>query len=267
MRSLLMSWMRPMTTAPTTLAAEVGHERIARWRRDWEEVMSRYLPAITSCEESILTVAENAVAPHPRRVLDLGGGPGVFASRMVRRWPDAEVAMVIDPVLLTLARGVVPDGVRLYEADLSTPAWTDCIGDNYDLVTAIMTVHYLRPEQVHALYRQALRVMAPGGLLVVMDVMPEDEVPTVMDALGDAVDEAAADLAWVRWWTEISATPACGTAVRDRISIFDSRPAADFTASLSWHAAGARAAGFAEAGTVWRTGRHAALAAVAPRAR
>ena len=124
---------------------------------------------------------------------------------MADRWPGARVTLIdIDPVLLAMARGGVPSTVTVLDADLGEPDWTDPAGDGYDLATAVMTVHYLHPERIEALYRRCRRALAPGGLLVVADVMPDDGLPSVMDALDPAPGAAAAELAWAQWWGEVA---------------------------------------------------------------
>jgi hypothetical protein len=124
-----------------------------------------------------------------------------------------------------------------------------------------MTLHYLPPARARALYGDARRALAPGGILIVADLMPDDGVTSLMSTLDPAV--AAAELAWAQWWSDISQVEALRPLIAERAALFGDRPPADFSAPVSWHVAAARAAGFAEAGIVWRCGRHAALAAVA----
>jgi hypothetical protein len=126
-----------------------------------------------------------------------------------------------------------------------------------------MTMHYLHEERARALYRDARAVLAPGGLLVVADLMPDDGISSVMTAMPSIVDEAAAELAWAGWWGEVTGTPALAPLVRERRALFAARATAEFTPDAAWHLAAARAAGFTEAGILWRCGRHAAVAAVA----
>jgi hypothetical protein len=116
---------------------------------------------------------------------------------------------------------------------------------------------------VRACYTEIRRLLAPGGLLVVADLMPDDGVPSVMSALDPAPDGAAAELAWAQWWSELAATRATRPLLAERTALFDERPPAEFTAPVSWHISAAREAGFREAGIIWRSGRHAALAALA----
>jgi hypothetical protein len=126
-----------------------------------------------------------------------------------------------------------------------------------------MTLHYLAPARVRGCYDDARRALAPGGLFVVADLMPDDGVPSMMGALDPAPDEAAAELAWAQWWSDVAVVPPLRPLLAERAAIFRERPPAEFTAPVSWHVAAAREAGFREAGIVWRCGRHAALAAVA----
>lgn len=54
-----------------------------------------------------------------------------------------------------------------------------------------------------------------------------------------------------------------GGWLAERAALFRERQPAEFAAPVSWHVAAAREAGFHEAGIIWQSGRHAALAAVA----
>lgn len=247
-----------------TPAAVLDRAQIVRWREAWTEVMGAFVPGLGALEEMLCHAAEAVHGRPPGRVLDLGGGPGALAERMARRWPDAAVTLMdIDPVLLTLARHALGDRVRALDGDLSSPDWVTPAGAGHDLITSVMTLHYLPPARVRACYDDIHRALAPGGLLVVADLMPDDGVPSVMAALDPAPDEAAAELAWAQWWNDLTAAPALRPKLAERAALFRERQPAEFAAPVSWHVAAAREAGFREAGIIWRSGRHAALAAVA----
>ncbi|WP_250031690.1 class I SAM-dependent methyltransferase [Paractinoplanes maris] len=234
----------------------------ARWRTAWDEVMTGFVPGLETLEAAIGTAAESVLGRPPARILDLGGGPGVITERMAGRWPGAQVTLIdIDPVLLAMARDGVPPSVTVLDADLSEPGWTSTAGGAHDLITAIMTVHYLRPERVRSLYRRCHQAMSPGGLLIIADLMPDDGLPTVTSALNPAPGEAAAELAWTQWWGE--AAEAFAHLMPARTEVFRHRAPANFAGTVSWHLAATRTAGFREAGLLWRHGRHAALLALA----
>jgi SAM-dependent methyltransferase len=248
----------------SSVAPALDHERMAQWRRDWDAVMARFVPGLADLEATLFAAAESVRRGAPGGVLDLGGGPGILAERMARRWPRAAVGLVdLDPVLLTLAGAGTGGAVTVLEGDLAGPSWLTPARTRapYDLVTAIMTLHYLSPAQARALYRDARSLLVPGGLLVIADLMPDDGIPSVMGTMASIVDEAAATLAWSRWWREVADTPSFAPLIRQRAALFAARVPADFTPDVTWHLDTARAAGFSEAGILWRCGRHAAVAA------
>jgi SAM-dependent methyltransferase len=254
------------STAPlSSPLLTLDRERIARWRGDWDAVIARFVPGLAAFETALFAAAEAVRRGAPARVLDLGGGPGVLAERMAGRWPRAQVGLVdLDPVLLALAEAGVCGAVTVLEGDLSGPSWLAAARAHapYDVVTVVMTMHYLGEDQARALYRDAREILAPGGLLVVADLMPDDGISSVMNAMPSIVDEAAAALAWADWWREVTDTEAFEPLVREREALFAARTPAEFTPDAAWHLGTARAAGFAEAGILWRCGRHAAVAAV-----
>jgi SAM-dependent methyltransferase len=243
----------------------VERDRIARWRADWDAVMASFVPGLAGLEEALFAAAESVRRGAPARVLDLGGGPGLFAGRMAARWPAARVGLVdLDPVLLALAEAGTPERVAVIEGDLSGTSWLPPAraAGPYDVVTIIMTMHYLPADRARALYRHARALLAPGGLLMVADLMPDGGISSVMDAMPSIVDETAAALAWSDWWREVIGTPAFAPLARAREALFAARRPAEFTPDAAWHLGAARTAGFAEAGMLWRYGRHAAVAAV-----
>jgi hypothetical protein len=86
-----------------------------------------------------------------------------------------------------------------------------------------------------------------------------------MRALDPDPGEAAAELGWVQWWAKLAEDTVFEALLDARTELFACRPAADFTAEATWHRTAALDAGFAEAGILWRDGRHAAIAGVAGR--
>lgn len=255
--------MLPVSPAPA-LVQSLDKEIVSSWRSSWDDVMAGFLPGSASCEAALTAVTEAVCAGHPRRVLDLGGGPGVFAQRMAARWPAASVGVVdVDPVLLALA-AVGAEGLAVHHADLEGQ-WPEKVAaaGPCDLLTSVMTIHYLAEDQALAFYRAARSVLRPGGLLAVADLMPEPALPGVTSRLHPAADEAAAGMAWTRWWEELKTHERLQQLMREREAIFGYRTPAEFTPPVDWHQDAARRAGFTEAGVVWRWGAHAALVAVA----
>ncbi|QMV21847.1 methyltransferase domain-containing protein [Streptomyces sp. SCUT-3] len=104
----------------------------------------------------------------PRRVLDVGSGPGVAACRTASVFPRAEVTAVDgSPELLARARERAERlGVRLRTEVAGFPEGLTGLGPA-DLVWSAQTVHHVGDQQ-DALDRLA-GLLAPGGVLAVVE--------------------------------------------------------------------------------------------------
>jgi SAM-dependent methyltransferase len=89
-----------------------------------------------------------------RRVLEVGAGPGLFSAHARQQRPD--LCWVASDILAAPWNDLVADGVRLpFDAAA------------FDAVTAVDLVHHLAHPA--AFFREAARVLAPGGRLAVVE--------------------------------------------------------------------------------------------------
>ncbi|HEY73003.1 MAG TPA: class I SAM-dependent methyltransferase [Thermoflexia bacterium] len=105
------------------------------------------------------------------RVLDLGTGTGALALRAAARGGEV-IALDVNPVMLAIARqkaelAGIADCITWREmgaAELDTfPA------DNFDAVCSGMCFSELTPDERRYALRQTLRLLRPGGLLLLAD--------------------------------------------------------------------------------------------------
>lgn len=102
----------------------------------------------------------------PRRVVDLGCGPGNSTELLAQRFPAADVVGIDNsPAMLDSARERLP-GCRFELADIGT--WTP--GDAPDLIYANASLQWVGDHE--ALLPRLLNALAPGGLLAVQ--MPDN---------------------------------------------------------------------------------------------
>jgi SAM-dependent methyltransferase len=106
-------------------------------------------------------------------VLDLGCGPGTLSGLVASTCPEAEVVGVEpDPVMLERARRAEGERVRFLAADATTLPAHPPFDRPFDVCASTLMFHHLEPAQKRAALAEALRVLAPGGRLVVADWGP-----------------------------------------------------------------------------------------------
>jgi ubiquinone/menaquinone biosynthesis C-methylase UbiE len=119
-----------------------------------------------------------AVAPERpyRRIVDLGCGFGKSTRPFKAVFPDAEVIGVdlAAPVLRLAHAQAEAQGLAIVfrQADLTE---TGLEAGSADLVTATMVIHELPRHEQAAMLREAARLLAPGGLLRILDFHPTGE--------------------------------------------------------------------------------------------
>ena len=115
--------------------------------------------------------AETAVPKRDwRRIVDLGCGFGKSAWPLKQAFPQAEVIGVdLSAPCLDLARQRCAErglDVRFVAADACATGLPDGCAD---LVTSTMLIHEMPADALAALYREAARLLAPGGSLRFLD--------------------------------------------------------------------------------------------------
>ncbi|MBS0335159.1 MAG: metalloregulator ArsR/SmtB family transcription factor [Proteobacteria bacterium] len=146
-------------------AADAG-DYFARNAARWDEIRSLYVSDI-DVEAAILAAA----GPGPfRRLVDLGSGTGRMLTLLA---PHAEAALRLDlsQQMLNLARNRVTEaglkGCELRHGDIFATRLPDA---SADLVVVHQVLHYLADPA--AAVREAGRIVAPGGKLVIADFAP-----------------------------------------------------------------------------------------------
>ncbi|MBO0654151.1 methyltransferase domain-containing protein [Streptomyces triculaminicus] len=140
----------------------------------------------------------------PRRILDVGSGPGVAACRLAATFPQAEVTAVDGaPELLARAEERAGRlGVKLRTRVAEFPAGLAGLGQA-DLVWSGQVVHHVGDQQ-GALERLA-GLLAPGGVLAIVEGgLPERRLPRDL-GLGRPGLEARLDAAMARRFARMRA--------------------------------------------------------------
>ncbi len=257
--------------------AELGREDAQEWIDRWERQQEDYLPDREDRFTALIDAVEAGTGRADPLVIDLGSGPGSLSVRLLARLPAARVVAVdADPVTLALGRAAYAGlpGLRFNELDLRTPGWSAALGLDAKADAAVSTtaLHWLKPDELRAVYAELATVLRPGGLLLDGDHFTVDEATSpVLARLGHALIEheerrrfpGGHTESWSGWWEAVAADPALAAPAAERAArAVDANHHGSPSGLLATHVDALRAAGFTEIGTLWQRGDNRLLCAV-----
>ena len=170
---------------------------MSEWEWDPDTYPAEMAAEIPGYEELQAAVAAATADVRAARVLELGTGTGETALRVRAGQPDAVwVGIDASEAMLARARERIPD------ADLRHRRLEDELPEGrFDLVVSALAVHHLDGAGKRDLFSRVARVLRPGGLFVLGDVVvppPGVEGPIEIDWVMDLPDSVEDQLAWLR---------------------------------------------------------------------
>ncbi|WP_433626804.1 class I SAM-dependent methyltransferase [Halomicrococcus sp. NG-SE-24] len=130
---------------------------------DWE---TNFVGAMATVDEATVRACVTAAVharPDAERVLDIGGGPGSFATEFARR--DFEVTLFDRPAVVDRVERLLADEpVELVAGDA-----TDDLPDGFDVAFCSRVAHALGPDENRRLVANAYDALEPGGAIVLVD--------------------------------------------------------------------------------------------------
>jgi SAM-dependent methyltransferase len=239
-----------------------------KWRQllaTWDAQQDLYRPDREHALGAISDILASALSAERPRVMDLACGCGALTARILDALPSAQVVAIDrDPVLLRIAEEIWAGDPRVTfeQADLRHGEWRDRHGvGQFDAVVTAASTHWFEPDDLSRLYRAIATTLRPGGLFVNLDWIPIAQAPE-LQRLSDAyvrdrerrltVEREGQSSPWSEWWTHTLADPDLAAEARER-SAMDVPRSAEHFADEDWHRSELIAAGFAEAGVIWRS--------------
>jgi len=130
--------------------------------------------------------------PDPTDILDLGCSVGMSTFALQIVYPQAQITGVdLSPYFLTIAQyrsqslASQKSGAEISPA--STPTWLHAPAEStglpdrsFDLISAFLLFHELPREAAIDIFREAKRLLRPGGHLALMDMNPKSEIHAKM---------------------------------------------------------------------------------------
>ncbi len=110
----------------------------------------------------------------PKRLLDVGGGHGMFSVAFCRRYPTAQAEILDLPEVLPHGQALVKEAgyaerIQYRSGDLRTIEW----GDNFDVVFLFNILHNLSAAECATAISKAHTALRPSGRIVILDSQHE----------------------------------------------------------------------------------------------
>ncbi len=115
-------------------------------------------------------VRKSRLSRKPQRLLDIGGGHGVYSIAFCRKYPELEATVLDLPPAVAQGKKIVAekgyqDRIRFIEGDLRHVDW----GREYDVVLIFNIIHTMSVEEAQQVFTRAYQSLMPGGTIVLLD--------------------------------------------------------------------------------------------------
>src|SRR5574341_1398704 len=115
-------------------------------------------------------VAKVKIPPTASRLLDVGGGHGLYSIKFCRRYPDLSATVFELPQALDLARETIAaEGMGTRVTAQEGDFWINDVGAGYDVVLLFNVIHAYLPDKNTELLRKIFGALNAGGLIVIME--------------------------------------------------------------------------------------------------
>lgn len=105
-----------------------------------------------------------------KRIIDLGGGTGIFLMALADRYPDIELTLFELPAVAQVARRRLQDSVHAHRIGIVEANFLyDAIPDGYDAVILANVIHVLSEEANRTLMRHIRSHVDPGARALLVD--------------------------------------------------------------------------------------------------
>ena len=110
-----------------------------------------------------------------RRLLDLAGGPGTYASLMAQAHPELRCVTMDLPAISAVASELVAqaglaDRVLCQPGNYHTDTYEP---EAFDAVTIFGALHQEAPEMIVSILKRAATALKPGGTIMILDMMTD----------------------------------------------------------------------------------------------
>ncbi len=144
----------------------------------WVDFAASMVPMMRPPAEAVASLLERSLRgePAPRSILDVAAGHGIFGIAMALRFPQAELVAldwtdVVDVARRNAERAGIADRFRA----VAGSAFDADLGSGHDLVLLPNFLHHFSRGECVELLARLHATMAPGGRVVIVEFIPDED--------------------------------------------------------------------------------------------
>ncbi len=222
------------------------------WIDRWNQMQNRYIAMRSKRFDKIIQLIK-ATQQSPKRILDIGCGPGSLSERLLESFPLTEVYCVdVDPTLLWIAEVLkkkYEKRIHIFQGDLCESSWTSNFSNPFDAVVSATALHWLDEGQLSKLYKQINFLLSSEGIFLNADHVGSEssKIRYFWESNRDLIQSEqtiAPGSDWDSFWTDYTKTLGVDIS-KIRSPLFTDRETGpEEGLPLSWHLDKLREAGF-----------------------
>jgi 2-polyprenyl-3-methyl-5-hydroxy-6-metoxy-1,4-benzoquinol methylase len=157
------------------------------WLKDHPDASAQYQEFMSTLARMMLPdIAKKIVLrPYQRKLLDIGGGHGMYSIALCRKYDDLTVTIFDSAYSRPIAAGNIEeaglqDRIQFKEGNY----YKDDLGTGYDVALLFNVLHEHCAEESAELVRRASQALTDRGCLIVLDMLREKKPTPVMNLIG-----------------------------------------------------------------------------------
>ncbi len=121
-------------------------------------------------------LAEEVPLQGRKKMLDVGGGPGIFSIIMCQKNPGLKAAVLDLPQTLRVTRDIIRDWNAEGVVETIEGSYMDeGYGEGYDVVLTSSMISQEGPDIVKHILRESFKAMVSGGIILIQEQFLDDE--------------------------------------------------------------------------------------------
>lgn len=121
-------------------------------------------------------LAEEVPLQGRKKMLDVGGGPGIFSIIMCQKNPGLKAAVLDLPQTLRVTRDIIKDwGAEEMVETIEGSYMDEGYGEGYDVVLTSSMISQEGPDIVKHILRESFKAMESGGIILIQEQFLDDE--------------------------------------------------------------------------------------------